>query len=477
MTSALAAGAGAVLASCKPAATPAPAAEEEKPAEVEEEKPAKPEEKIELVWMCRTSPQENPWEEDMVKPAFEETHPNVKIKVMILDQPDIGVKREAMIAAGQPLHVWSSNWGGDGYASDRCRGLLENLTPFIESSGFDNSDFIPFTWNIWKSKEKVYGISFGTCATHVYVNKNLLEEAGVDLPPTDWNDTSWTWDEMLRLGKKLTHDYDDIQKAVYGVSFPQLNLEGLPLIWGHMVWDDKAYDTGFVTKLECADDISIKAYQARHDLMYKHRVMPDQSIDEALSELGGTFQSSKTALFGMGGWGHWVYKGIWKEEEAGEQAFKWRACALPYGDPTYKGPRAILYTEVLNITAGLPQDELEASWEFLQSIVSKEGQWGLSKATGHPPSLKSILEDYFDTYEGCMTHQEAEEGFLGAYDYGVESSNHLLVRWEELNEIWTNLLGSLWNQPDAKAAEVMPKVQEAVQEAADRISEEVECEA
>ena len=239
-----------------------------------------------------------------------------------------------------------------------------------------------------------------------------------------------------------------------------------------MVWDDKAYDTGFVTKVTCADEISIKAYQARHDLMYKHRVMPDASVSEALGELGGTFQSSKVAMNGTGGWGHWNYFGLWEEEKAGEQAFKWRAVPMPYGDTSYKGPRTIIYTDPWCITAGLPQDEKEASWEFIAYLTSKEPAWAFTEATGTPPVRKSLLEDYFDLYKETMTHDEAKEGFLGAFDYGIESSNHLLIRWEELNETWTNLLATLWNEPDAKAADVMPKVEKAVQEAADRIREE-----
>ncbi|MCB0110639.1 MAG: hypothetical protein KDE53_32195, partial [Caldilineaceae bacterium] len=73
----------------------------------------------EIVWMVRTGPVENNWEETVVKPAWEEEHPDVTLNILNIDQPDIAVKREAMIAAGEPLHVWSTNWGGDGFASDR----------------------------------------------------------------------------------------------------------------------------------------------------------------------------------------------------------------------------------------------------------------------------------------------------------------------------------------------------------------------
>jgi len=475
--------AGAVLISCKPAATPAPPAEE-KPAAKEkaEEKPAKPAKEIELVWMCRTSPEENPWEEEIVKPDFEAKHPNIKIKAMIIDQPDIGVKREAMIAAKQPLHVWSPNWGGDGFASDRCRGLLENLTPLVESSGFDNSDFIPYTWDCYEFEGKVYGVPQLTCGSYIYVNKDIFEEAGVDLPPTDWSDTSWTWDELARMAKKITHDYDDVSKAIYGIAAQTGGdpMTQLALPWGRDCLKKEAYETGFYEECYFDDPVVIKSFQFRHDLIWKDKVMPDQSINEALGELGGTFQSNKLAMQGTGGWGHWAYYGIWTKEKAGEQAFKWRACPIPYGDTAveegYEGPRAVIYTDPWSITAGLPEDEKEASWEFVEYLATKDAMWAYSKATGTPPVLQSLLEDYFDLYKGDMTHEEAKEGFMGPYKgYGFESSNHLLVRWEELNETWGNTMDPFWTGPEATAEEFLPKLDKIMEEAGKKIKEETTC--
>ena len=93
----------------------------------------------EIVWMARTNVVENPWEQDVAIPAFEAANPDITVQLLIVDQPDIAVKREAMIAAGEPLHVWSPNWGGNGFASDRVRGLLMDLTPLIERDGVDTS--------------------------------------------------------------------------------------------------------------------------------------------------------------------------------------------------------------------------------------------------------------------------------------------------------------------------------------------------
>src|SRR3712207_959620 len=68
----------------------------------------------ELVWMVRNGPEENPWEANVVRPAFMEENPEICLRILSVVQEDIAVRREAMIAAGEPLHVWSSNWGGDG---------------------------------------------------------------------------------------------------------------------------------------------------------------------------------------------------------------------------------------------------------------------------------------------------------------------------------------------------------------------------
>ncbi len=68
-------------------------------------------ERREVTWMVRTGPEENKWEQEVAVPAFEEAFPDLKVNLLIIDQDDIAVKREAMIAAGEPLHVWSTKLG------------------------------------------------------------------------------------------------------------------------------------------------------------------------------------------------------------------------------------------------------------------------------------------------------------------------------------------------------------------------------
>src|SRR5262245_33148630 len=182
--------------------------------------------------MVRTGPDENRWERDVVLPGYAKANPNVFVQVLNINQPDIAVKREAIIAAKQPLHVWSTNWGGDGFASDRHRGLITDLTPLIERDKVDMSDFLPDVLKIYQSEGKQWGIPFLTTGSYVYYNKKLFDEAKVPYPPTNWDDTSWTWQAYVDTAKKLTKNIDDPNTAVYGADWAMLNLEGPPMLWG-----------------------------------------------------------------------------------------------------------------------------------------------------------------------------------------------------------------------------------------------------
>ena len=54
----------------------------------------------EIVWMVRTNTTENPWEQDIAIPNFEKENPDIKVNLLIIDQPDIAMKREAIHRGG-----------------------------------------------------------------------------------------------------------------------------------------------------------------------------------------------------------------------------------------------------------------------------------------------------------------------------------------------------------------------------------------
>lgn len=420
-----------------------------------------------IVWMVRNGLEENRWEKDIVLPAYAKAKPDVFVKVLSIVQDDIAVKREAMIAAKEPLHVWSTNWGGDGFASDRARGLIQDLTPLIERDKVDMSDFLPDVLAIYKSEGKQWGIPFLTTGSYIYYNMKLFDEAGVPYPPSDWNDKTWTWDKYVETAKQLTKNYGDPNTGVYGANTAFLNLEGPPMLFGHFVWPDDAYDTGYADKVTVTDEKSIMAYQKFHDLVYVDKVAPDQAVTQALDQLGGAFQSGRLAMVMSGGWGHWAFKDLINDPNG----FCWGAAPMPWGTPDAE-IRTVIYTDPWVITAGLDAENTDLAWDFLKFLVSPEQQAAYTNTTGTPPVRASLLQDYYKLYEKCMAPEKMEEAFQGAFPHGRESSNHMMVRWDELNTTWGNLLDPFWSDPEGKAADVLPQVETAVNEALARIKED-----
>jgi multiple sugar transport system substrate-binding protein len=423
-----------------------------------------------IVWMVRTGVDENEWERDVVIPAFAKAQPDIFVKVLNINQDDIAVKREAMIAAKEPLHVWSTNWGGDGFASDRYRGLITDLTPLIERDKFDTTDYIPEVFKIYQSEGKIWGIPFLTTGSYIYYNMKLFDEAGVPYPTSDWDDKSWTWDAMLDVAKKMTKNYGDPNTGVYGVDPGGLwpRFDSVPFIFGKDPWTAEAMQTGFSGPLTLTDEKSVTAYQKFHDLTYVDKVAPDSAVSEALGQLGGSFQSGRVAMMMSGGWGHWSFKDLINDPNG----FCWGVAPLPWGSPD-ANMRSTIFTDPWVITAGMDAENTDLAWTFLQFLASPDQARAYSLTSGAPPTRTSLLADYYKQYEKCMPVDKFEQAFTGSFSHGRESTNHLLVKYDEASTTWDNTIGPFWSDPEAKAADMLPQLETDVNDTLQRISDEL----
>jgi multiple sugar transport system substrate-binding protein len=71
-----------------------------------------------------------------------------------------------------------------------------------------------------------------------------------------------------------------------------------------------------------------------------------------------------------------------------------------------------------------------------------------------------------------MEPEQVKQVYQGAFTYGLESSNHLMVRWDELNQIWNNALSAYFLDPNGNAAEVLAALEQELTDALVRIAEE-----
>jgi multiple sugar transport system substrate-binding protein len=440
-----------LLPACAPAAEAPP--EEEVEEAVEEEMAEEP---VEVIWYVRTEDAEQPWEQDVIIPDFESKHPNIKINLTVVTWDDFDTKMQTMIAAGTPPDVWS-HWGPSGFADYVIRGLAADLTPYIEKDNFDLSDFIPEVLDIYTLEGKVYGLPMLTTGSFIYYNKDLFDAQGVEYPPTDWDDTSWTYDAFVDMCGRLNNDTGDPETMSFGCNLGFWPNDAFAWLFGQDLYPDSAYETGFAEESYLDGEGALKGYQARQDLVWDLNYMPDPAQTDAMGG-GDIFMNEKVAMHLTGGWGWWNYNDV---------DFNWGAAALPYGSPDRK---CVVFTDPWIMSA--QTDHPDEAWEFLKYLVSPETQRSYMELTGTPPARISLAEDWYKLFP-TMSPEEVKELHLGALKHGRESPNHLLVRFDQLNQVVNAAVDPIVNN-EAKAADVLPDANAQLEEALQSIKAEYE---
>lgn len=172
---------------------------------------------------------------------FEEQHPGVKIQVTDLQRDTYAETLLSQFVSGSPPDI--THLASFEFAAFSRRGFLQELDSFAAADNIDINGFAG--QKILQNDGKNYGLMLLYFGFNLYYNEALLRAAGIQNPPTNWN-------EYVRAARALTVDRDrDGITDVYGVGFqtapgPGQYLTGLL----NTVLDSGAYwtdDSGAVT--------------------------------------------------------------------------------------------------------------------------------------------------------------------------------------------------------------------------------------
>lgn len=97
------------------------------------------------------------------------------------------------------------------------RGYLTDLSSLIPQEM--KNDIFDGAWqSVSNDKGEIYGIPFLWESLIVLYNKDILEASGIELPTSE---NPWTWDDLRRVAKELTKDFDgDGQVDQWGAAIP-----------------------------------------------------------------------------------------------------------------------------------------------------------------------------------------------------------------------------------------------------------------
>lgn len=390
-------------------------------------------EEVTITWLMRSNPVENRWQKEYVIPKFQEKYPNIKVNLVIVPYNQMDQKLLTMVAAGDPPDVFSQ-WGVSGFGDYYTRGLLLDLTPYINRDKYNLGAFIPRVINIYKRSGKFYSVPQVTnYGIMVVYNKDLFDKAGLAYPPIDWDDKSWNWDKMLQYAKKLTQNYGEGVNAQYGIDTSTLQQVWMAAyLWGDDPFTQEHYKTGLAKSTRLDSPGVIEAVQAVADLIYKHKVAPTPAISQVLSQLGPLFGTGKIGMtFMLPTQAYTNYQNA---------PFKWGLAPMPW----VKSNKVAWFNGTWFIAK--ESKHPEEAWKLIKYLTSEEAARDMAKVTGFLVPLKSVVSDWYRLFERPtgMKPNEVKTVVEGVLKNGIENPNHLFVSWPEINDILTQELSQIW---------------------------------
>lgn len=380
---------------------------------------------------------------------------NCSVRI-ITDYMGYFTKVETSFAGGDaPDAIWCDHrlWGGWIFA-----GWLRDLKPLVDLEPDDSSirlvlDIIPEYSHSYVGG--VYGIPHLIQIMGTWVNKEMFEEAGIDLPPVNWGDPSWTAEKVTEIAQALTKRDSDGNAEQLGINIPCCILGGGP---GYALVQSNgglAFDEGWTEWLMDEDPAS-DVVQWAYDNFNVHKTAPTPQESQA----GISFWTGKVAMDMA--WLTWPARLV--EASYGQ----WTPSPHPL--PMFKEPKE--WAHGIPIACSQQSEHPEAVLEFARWMV-EEGD-DLNVGLGYAAPMLDKHADLLLTHAPGLDYVTEEllkmprEPFLQALDYADVVNPHF-PRWFIVNrDIWTPkvhdvlIVGEQTNAQELIAA-VEPEVQEQIE--------------
>ncbi|KPL77936.1 ABC transporter substrate-binding protein [Levilinea saccharolytica] len=395
-----------LLAACAPAATPAPAAPAEpaapaveptKAPEAAVEPTKAPEAPAEVALRWRTRP-DNQAEIDLYSSISQDLDASLE-GITLAYEPggsesssyqDV-LKTE--IANGTAPDVF---WiPGTDVADFAKRGLIMDLKAMADKTeGFKTTDFyegpmfhMTFSPTTNKAGDALWGLPRDVSTFVLYLNLDLIAEAGADDPRELAKEGKWDWEAFLDVAKKVTALGSDI----YGY--------GANAWWGpYGVWLNAA-GGGFFNEDRTACALDTDASIA--GLEFERKLYVDEKVAVPYGEDSEPpFMAGKVAMFQNG---RWATPGV-----RANAKFNWDVVELPTG-ANGQGNWLFWGAYVVNAKTAHPEE----AWKLVQALTTAETQGKISALGANIPSR--VSQEAFDAFL-TFTPPANNQAFLNGID-------------------------------------------------------------
>lgn len=206
---------------------------------------------------------------------FEQEHPDIDIKAVYAGTYQDSVAKALTAHKGGAAPQLAVLLSTDMFTLID-EGAIVPFDPLIQSEEDKKwlSDFYPGFMANSQTGDKTWGIPFQRSTIVIYYNKDLFKEAGLDPEKAPA-----TWNELVEYASKLTKRDADGNVTQWGIQIPSGGAFGYWLFQALTTPNDVLLMNQDGTETYLDKPAVIEAMQFWHDLAYKHKVMPQGTID------------------------------------------------------------------------------------------------------------------------------------------------------------------------------------------------------
>ena len=359
---------------------------------------------------------------------FTEEHPNISIEFQNVPAEQATQKLTTQIAGGNPPDAAFVD--ASTVASFASRNALVNLDNYVERSDIvDVEDYVDAFRTFTTFEESTYGLPFDGESTGLFYRTDLFEAAGIEAPPT-------TWEEFEAAAAALTQP--DKKQYGYALFAPESAFYWYPWLWqaGGELLSEDGQEVLFT---------SDAAQQSAEFYVGLTQYAPPDYLNSNSYDGRMAFANGQVGMYMAGAW----FAGVLADEFPDIEG-KWAAAPLPEGSAgcatTIAGDALVLFDGAEN---------KDAAWKWIEFLSEPENmaRWTFDSPAGTLlPPRRSLLES-----PELIEKKPILEGFADAMECGV--SNVIAhEKWPEIEGALNEQLGR------AMYGEVSPA--EALEEAA-----------
>ncbi|MEZ4870094.1 MAG: sugar ABC transporter substrate-binding protein [Caldilineaceae bacterium] len=365
---------------------------------------------------------------------FMEANPGVTIDHQPIPQ-EYTTKIQTLMAAGTPADIYRYLQEVTPIITVHEKKMHLQIDDYIARDDYDIADYRPDAIALYQWEGNTYALPRDYGNQNLFYNLDLLDAEGIEKPPVDWEDKSFTFERFLEIAQALTKKNGD-----------RTDQWGFLVNRGQRPWASWVYsnggalvhmdDRGVATDCALTDEASVEALQFLQDLMYTYEVAPQPDLE---SELGG-FE-----LFASGKVGIMLTNPSAVNRFRTIESFKWDVGTLPIGKADRRGTGG----GGTGWAAAAATKHPDVAWKFLAHISSAQAELDEVSVGATTPSRVSVVtsEAFLDPNQPPANAQ----GFAQAQEYVVRDPVH--VRWPEITQrIYNPKMDLLWSGAENAAA-------------------------